>query len=808
MNLRLEFQLTLSADYHVGSGHRFGATIDSSLLRDHDHAPLLRGSALAGLLRDGLSDLCQLPPCQGVDQGAAERLFGSPAARKRWAYSSARADDSGIKEKAGRWGAQDVMRVRVDPRTRRAAPQALFSQEEGDARLTFTFTATCSHPTAQDEDDAALLVAAARMVRHLGAARRRGRGECRITLLKADGLPGGKDWMQEKALSEFKLRWLDRAPSTTTSEELKEPEKTARNLTAASEAGKRLRFSLMARADEPVIVAKRSETANTYESLLTIPGSSVLGAMASQAARAIGLKMNKPAPPDFIALFARGSVRVTGLSVAQKDARADRLYPSIPTPRDSFICKVNPKHPMIHFASADKPPADPRCRDCSAEMIEWAKTAPLVTVRTQPQPTQPQQREEAHITLNRKTGRVLTGNLYEYVALEAGQWFTGELECANEACWLALQDLLGFAEKKTLQMRLGKAIQRGYGLMTFFLTQMDENASSSWTLRPLEKRVASATEPLTMLLLTDAIVTDVWGRYEESFTKNWIAELFWPSVTNTAGWIKLHGQYATTRGVDSFNAARHAPRWRDRGVAAGSSVGIEITLDGLAALVSDWLVAGGVSTTDVADELAALHWRIRQIESDGIGLRTHEGFGRVAFNHPVYAPGSDLAEGLAIDEWPAGFKQSTRTTPLIEEAKFRRQWDEKLTEWEQSAKDNAKEIRLRRENWEALQDAAFEPVARLLYLCRQCDANFVREKLDELKKGTTLSTYLWNKELSERGEQLKLNPQGLELIADLIKQLEGQKASSGDAVWPIGLELIAARLAELSQRAKTGKERR
>jgi CRISPR-associated protein Csx10 len=374
------------------------------------------------------------------------------------------------------------MRVRVDPRTRRAAPQALFNQEEGDARLTFTFTATCLHPTAQDEDDAALLVAAARMVRHLGAARRRGRGECRITLLKADGLPGGKDWTQEKVLFEFKLRWLEcTSPvKAKTSEELIKPEKQTRNLIAASVAGERLRFRLIARADEPVIVAKRSEAANAYESLLTIPGTPVLGALASQAARALGLKMDESAPPDFIALFARGDVRVTGLSLAQKDARADRLYPSIPMPRDSFICEVNPKHPMIHFASIGKPPADPRCGDCSAAMIEWIKTAPLVTVRRQPQPVQPQQREEAHITLNRKTGRVLTGNLYEYIALEAGQWFTGEIECANEACWLALQDLLGLGERKTLQIRLGKATQRGYGLLTFFMTRMDENAPSSW----------------------------------------------------------------------------------------------------------------------------------------------------------------------------------------------------------------------------------------------------------------------------------------------------------------------------------------
>lgn len=60
MTIRLTFELQLHADYHMGAGLRGGPTLDSLLLRDWDNAPLLRGSALAGLLRDGLCDLIAL----------------------------------------------------------------------------------------------------------------------------------------------------------------------------------------------------------------------------------------------------------------------------------------------------------------------------------------------------------------------------------------------------------------------------------------------------------------------------------------------------------------------------------------------------------------------------------------------------------------------------------------------------------------------------------------------------------------------------------------------------------------------------
>jgi hypothetical protein len=140
---------------------------------------------------------------------------------------------------------------------------------------------------------------------------------------------------------------------------------------------------------------------------------------------------------------------------------------------------------------------------------------------------------------------------------------------------------------------------------------------------------------------------------------------------------------------------------------------------------------------------------------------------------------------------------------LINEAKFRRSFVQKLAEREKKERAKPKE----RERWEALQHAAFTPVARLLYLCRGRDAQFIKGELNRLEEGADLSAYLWNKTLAERGKQAKLHAQGLALIRELVAELERQRFTPDDMRWAAGLELIAERLSELARETQPGKER-
>lgn len=762
MTITLTFQLTLHSDYHVGAGHRAGPVVDAALLRDHDRAPLVRGTTIAGLLRDGLCDLCELPPATSIprDQAIA-RLFGKPERRKRWEYSSARVIDGASID--DRWGAQDVTRVRVNPRTRRADAQKLFQEEEGDARLKFQFQVTCHGANDQDLNDAYLLVAAARMVRHFGSARRRGRGECSITLLKAQGLPqvAPEEWLNT-ALNQFKARWLD------TNGQLSVPAKSSSAEANLSLAGSLRRFRLIARLEEPVLVAQRSEAANAYETMSQIPGATLLGALATRAAQREDIAPEAAnAPEDFATLFLRGGVSVSGLFPAQHGVD---LYPAIPAPLALYTCENYPAysdassdHGAHNYAvREDRPGKCDPLAGCQAKLETFSK--PLVL---RPVPTQldVKKREEAHIRMKRETGRVKTGDLYEYIALEAGQWFVGELDCANESCWQLLQKWAGLSENTTQTIRLGKAARRGYGLTTFVLQSLAAEPAP-YVLRPLNQRVTSTTEPLTILLLTDAIIIDRWERSYASFDTTWLAEM----LGMQPGQIKLLGDFAKARSVDAFNTQRRNPRWRDEALAAGSSGGFIVQHP-------DWTL------DDFRKKLA-------QIEQEGIGLRRHEGFGRVAFNHPIFAPESDFELGIDLRELPADFTPVRGTHQLAQEEEFRQLWAAQLDQIN---------------DWRQIK-AECEPIGRLLFLSRLAPLDVVQDRLKEEQLGR--AEYLWGKSISAREKDGKINKQhGLSVIQDAVERLRHMPGLTAEKR-AIGLEMLAERvaIAAAQDREKEGKQ--
>ena len=211
--LTLTFQIQFDSNYHVGAGYGKGFNIDSALLREADGRPVLRGSALAGLLRDGALRLINLQPLANhKPEEILGRLFGTPKNAKRWRISSAhlngkRAEDS-----------QAVQRVRIDPIKRRAEEGKLFSQEEGLSGQGFFFSAACpcqNNTTLEVAlDQAALLVAAARNVRQLGRSRRRGLGECIICLTNvATDIAGAKETLnpEDQPWQDWLLERFDRA---------------------------------------------------------------------------------------------------------------------------------------------------------------------------------------------------------------------------------------------------------------------------------------------------------------------------------------------------------------------------------------------------------------------------------------------------------------------------------------------------------------------------------------------------------------------------------------------------------------------
>jgi CRISPR-associated protein Csx10 len=642
--MRLNFTLSLHSDYHVGAGYGLGSQIDSALLRDADNIPVIRGSTIEGLLRDGLWRLLQTPAmadfrkCKRSGLGAAEdrwcrnapcpicTVFGTPAVSKLWRISSARPHGAGSplrRTKAlstPQAAAQVNARVRVSPRQRRAEPGKLFQQEEGDARLTFHYSAECVGDQNGAMEQAAWLVAAARMVRRFGAARRRGRGECTLTLDSVLDWPGqapaGPGW-QDHLLGYFESCLNREQVRTHRPATVWEPPQ--------SSAPGSLRFLFLMRIDEPLVTARRAEAGNIFESTNYISGVTLLGALAQEAASRWAPLQDR-LYEDFLNAFRREAIRFGCLYPVYEIAGT--CYPAIPAPLDLLVCKarreISEHSPPASYARQAVPGECPTCCRHGTSGIPLVPLNDFLAVRPQLGCTQVRHREEMHQEVNPQTQRVATKNLYGYSALESGQYFVTDIWCRDTRTWETLVRLAGLpGQRQTFPLRLGKATRRGYGLVTAWIEPLETDL---WLGKALPDRVSDITQPVTLTLLSDTILVDRWGRFRQSFDQSFLEGILGHPVEKDS--IRV---FCKSGFVDGFNAHLGLPRWRDICLRAGSAVGFRLAANA---------------------DVAAVQYRMRSAEEEGVGLRRHEGFGCVAFNHPVYDMGNGI-QGTGFQMPPA-----------------------------------------------------------------------------------------------------------------------------------------------------------
>ncbi len=660
MTLQLTFRVELESDYHIGAGHGNGPLIDSALFREHDGSPAIRGTTLAGLLRDGFERLFNLPllatraalcppggiGCSGKSPCLRCRLFGSPAHPKEWHFSSARPLGApGGKSDEHAWNAgqhaQVTHHVRINPRTRRAEESHLFAQEEGSAALSFRFTITCHRSDAAAWDEAAALVASARTVRHLGAGRHRGRGLCRISLAEVNGAAPNAQADLLQRFEQVYLRCNATATAIGPAEQAPIFSVVAPASTPESPA-QPVRVQVILNAMEPVIIARRMEAGNQYETQPSIPGSALIGGLARLAQRRCEMHdRNSPSYARFLDVFRRGAVRFPFLYPAIRSTRApDRLVPAIPAPQDLLTCKAFPgfkrrrmddRHgvwsPGIDGSAV--PEQCPVCRrlgaDVPLEVMDGFQPVFQQTDSALPDTVDLRRRSEMHLRLDPSTGRAAEGDLYTYVALAAGGFFAGELVCRSEQDWADLLLLLGCdpnAGEAAVEVRVGKATTRGYGRALLHLARISNDKPHLWYAAALASRVQSADQPITLLLLTDTIMVDTWGRFHQTIDAAALSDLL--GFRATIDWVSV-----SSRVVDGFYGHTGLPRWRDVALSAGSAVTLRIV--------------------DDADG-AAVRSRLSALETEGVGLRRQEGFGQVAFNHPIYTGCAGIQEYVEIPE--------------------------------------------------------------------------------------------------------------------------------------------------------------
>ncbi len=791
MTVELTFEIELLSDYHSGAGYGIGTAIDAALLRDGDGIPVLRGTTIAGLLRDGLYRLLKLAPvqaksphncavrfpnedntphyCGQKDPNRAKDCplcanFGSPLNSKRWYFSSAR--PVGLRQAmTSDWkkyhpGSSVAHRARINPRTRRTEERKLFNREMGDSRLRFEFTVTC-YEQQDIEEQIEWLVAAARMVRHLGASRRRGSGSCRLTLVNITG-PGQ---LATKSQADYWLdRWRDRLKGQTPASLLPKP--VIPQLSLSGDGTPPVRFWLLMRTEEPLLVAERSEAANQFDTRAVIPGPTLRGALASRMADRYPdiRRCNENVYQMFVQLFFHNAVTFPFLYPCQYDpVYEDGVYPMIPAPRDLFSCEINPGfdgHGVRGYATNAQVPDCPICEDRNQQHAQKSQAGKFIPLAPDLELKELERMVEMHITMDPETGRVNQGDLYGYVTLKGGQYFVGELSFANQQAWETFQTLANLPDLgQAFTLHLGRAARRGHGRVTAWLIE-PQGENQLWLPHSIENRV-NLTQPLTLTLLTDTIIQDTWGQYATSFEEDWL--------TKELGFaVEIIQQFTRTVYVDSFNNYLGLPRQREIALAAGSTVGLKLV--------------------DASpDELSEL---LKQLEQNAIGLRQNEGFGRVAFNHSIYQEDFDNEQFIDWSDIVGPQLRDPKQHILYREKRFVQDWT----------------ITLDFTAWQMEKNERFGSVSRLLHTAHWLDTTLLKHMLDLLgQEQNLLPQPLNGRQKPNYFQEDKQGKAGIKQICTMLDKLEssvtdiaGENLEQQQVLRRRGLVMLADKLAEIA----------
>ena len=674
--MKLTFKISLLSDYHIGAGYGKGI-VDSAILKDKQSLPVIRGTTLSGLLRQGMWDLLQLDllkhhrKCKqsGVASGISYcsrentksmcpicRTLGTPAYDKKWRISSAEIEDTiALKPEKVVW------RNRVNPRTRRAEARKLFNEEMVGKGVNFLFTVSNESNDERILEEAAFIVAAFRMVRNLGASRRRGKGQCQVHLINVTDATSYLEDVKEASLedhflTDFKAVWLE-------NKELNISNAVVQSGTIKESPPTKKVFNIILLTEEPLLIANKSEAGNVYYTNRCISGYTLLGALAWKAANSCNLD-DEEVYEQFIKLFRRGGVNVSPLYPALKID--DDIYPSISSPQDFLSCKLYPEfedlgHGVNGYATDAEEPG--KCEQCLREEIETPlepmnNYIAIKKYHKHLEAVEVPVRAEMHITIDPEKGRTITGDLFGYVSIDSGTYFIGTIEIAD---WINFANFMGLdGENPVFELRIGKASSRGHGKVKVWL--QSDMTKNLFLGKSLKERVEDLTKPLKMTFITDAILVDSWGRFlnklEESFLKNLLGVEV--DVINT---------YVKSKYVDGFNAYLGLPKWRDVAIIAGSSIGFKIKQPG---------------------DKEALLKRLAELEREGIGIRKEEGFGRIAFNHPIYNKNEGVETGIHLPKKMRLKKRRRDAVELFEE------W------WKKYLKDNLSQRLFTNPGWRAV----------------------------------------------------------------------------------------------------------
>lgn len=596
MTIQLRFRLMFESDWHTSAGHGIGLQADSAIQRDPDGIPIITGSTLKGLFRDALYELRHHSayPADVGEDSLPNIVLGGPAAESVWLFGAARpvGDAQLPRLESGIDLAHVTTGVRVHPATRSAEQGKLYQREMGSQALEFVFTigGNWTNNTLSEQEAVEWLIAAARYIRRLGARRRRGAGRCRITLENTK--------LQTEILNAFEARLRNRETSIVN---LPRRQFAYDAQADSRETSRRFRFIL--RTDSPLVVAQKPESGNVFESQARIPGQTVRGALAERVGPN---SLNAADYATFLDLFVLGGIQFNDLLLLDPDQA--RQSGAVVSALPLGLMKNEAGDIISVLTSASGTFEGYRNTQGYAHLQDdWHNTVRKNAI---------QHVTRMHVQIDSGTKRASDRNLYAYDAVPRGQYFVGEIVLRADVDWSVVADLLRANLKQPLQINIGKGRRRGYGACTVWIEPLNANTPSLWSQMPLATRLNLWPQRLVITLVTDTILIDHWGRAIQSFDESWLAQVLGFGRENFSIAEDSEGQKklaARSHLIEGFDTLSGLPRWRDVGLASGSSVLLNVKFD-------------------PSHEIA----RFATLEREGIGLRRNEGFGRIVFNHPLH----------------------------------------------------------------------------------------------------------------------------------------------------------------------------
>lgn len=343
--------------------------------------------------------------------------------------------------------------------------------------------------------------------------------------------------------------------------------------------------------EQPLLATQILGDPNSSVTFPYIPGSQVRGMLIHRyRQRRNGLAEDAVArDEDCRRLFLDGTTRFLHAYPLADDGRR-----SLPPPLALLRRKGDPREDAPVFNGAH--PGFDRKRaegDDTLKHVDSSFCLPGADelVLTGPQPN----RLTVHVAREVSKGRATAdgGAVFQYEALSAGQWFGGVILAAGPDDALTLKALLEGPAW------LGRSRSAGYGRVRI---ELEPDQDEPWRETGGEAPALPTTTPVTMTLLSDAILRDERGAYALTLDAATLAAYLGVTVAK----CDPSRSFSAVTLSGGFNRTAETPLPQSYSLAAGSVV-----------------------TFELAEPLAAP--AVARLEAEGIGERRAEGFGRVAF---------------------------------------------------------------------------------------------------------------------------------------------------------------------------------